>query len=231
MAEKILKNIDGNILIDENDNVLRRSLFTTDVIQTGLVFWSSSEIANLNIIDGLIASAYDIRDPSHVGSLYMTQGNSSLRPSLNQYGAFVIQPSVKYLTATQTTVMYSAFLVGKCVTTGGDAAVTQAALLGYGRRGIGGTRNYVRYQLATVSYTTAFYNGVKYNNLNLSIATNAYYIIHSKFDIRLSNSFVLGCGSGTANTSVLEWGWYNRILNDKEIIYNTNALNEKYNIF
>jgi hypothetical protein len=57
------------------------------------------------------------------------------------------------------------------------------------------------------------------------------YIISSLDPVNSYSTMYLGDLADANGCKVKEWGWYNRLLSETEVIYNINCLNQKYAIF
>lgn len=229
-------NTTGEAIVDSNNRTIKDIPFNQYPIQDGLVFWSNTQSQNIVLIDGKVYQAYDIRDTNHTNSLYMVQNSSTNRPIYNYYykdSTIRTQSTSLYLNSSQSSVMKSAFLIGRTVEVGGDSAASQNSLLGtqHQHSGIGGSSGAIRYQLGGSNFKRAYVNNSLYTNCNVNIGVPNYFIIHTAENMNLSTPVTLGYGVNNGSISILEWGWYNRVLNDAEVIYNINALNQKYNIY
>lgn len=236
MASIIAKNSDGKIWKNSDGKILKAKTFSEDVIQNGLAFWGVANPSYLTTIDGLISEAYDIRETNFVTPIYgkMIQNTVSSRPTLyNSSIRFNRVNTFQFLQKSNVSAK-SIFLVQKII----SAAPNQ----GWGGIGLNFSTFLGDKYLGHAFYINsnnlnAYRNNVRYTPLsNLSANDNTLYILSTLSDFNL-NDVTLQVGNIHAiNYSylpiweVLEWGWYNRLLSEMEVIYNQNALMKKYGL-
>lgn len=233
MADLILKNADGKIWKNSDGKVLKARKMSQTVIQNGLAFWGAADPNFLTLVDGLVSEAYDLRETNFGSPVYgkLSQSTVAYRAEysgniLNSYGGLLFaNGSTKNLNKTATAVK-SAFIVAK-------------SIAGNGYQGIGTAYNYTLN--LTSANNTSYYlvnNGQSYyyqnlNKRNASFNNTGFTVLHTFDNFNTSGQVYIGnivVGSLNLNIIIVEWGWYNRLLNETEVIYNQNALMKKYGI-
>ncbi len=228
MEKIIIDNVSGKVLKDSQGRILKDRPFNETPIQDGLVFWGQAAPEYLTIVDGLISEAYDVRG----NGLKMVQNTVAERlyfANNEIYGGSVL----KSLSIANQTVK-SIFMVAKLeVGFGAQNLVLSAGEvnrngLGYGMFTSGwGTFDSINYNILKPFYA----NNTKYTE---GIARNTTYrIYHSLYDFTFNNlNMILKMQAQLPIIPLIkEWGWYNRLLSEQEVIYNINALNAKHQIF
>lgn len=200
--------------------------FNTIPLQEDLTFWSSSEEQNLEIIDGLVRTAYDIRDTNKDFPLFMQQTLEVNRPSFLNNEIYFNKSASKLLSSISQSPK-SAFIVMRLdILTGNRLAI--------GREGgeLGSLLTSLTLRVGAVDNKTYLFNNNKYvAPISTSNALNTC-IMHSLTPMSFNAIMEIGIIFPTgAFGKVLEWGWYNRVLTEKEALYNVNAMNSKYKIF
>jgi len=241
MADVILKNNAGKIWVNGAGKVLKAKQFSEIPIQDGLAFWGQADPALLTIVDGLVSEAYDVRD-GYGGARKMDQTNVSDRPILNSDHLFFTGQNKTLLGTSQ--LMVDRFIIFKSNTntnysadglsSGLNKTIRYNVLGAIGSlvSGVGGIAwlgNNVRHSSGLSPF---FHNNIKYT-LGKSYSTDKCIMIS------LGNPYVtdypcIGHGRGdsfSGEFQLYEWGWYNRVLSETEVIYNINCLNQKYSLF
>ena len=218
MADKILKNATGEIWKNTDGKIIKNRVFSESVLTDGLQFWGVADSNYLTLVSGLVSEAYDIRGAGQK----MIQNTVGYRPTLiNNLIYFNNYYSVLSKTGGS---MLSAFMVFKAAEWSG---ITSTG--GYNTKFLGSTAsNKGMFGGGTHS---CYVNSTKYVNVPGPALNSTLTIIHSLTNMSVGSTHTLGCLSASVGMAVKEWGWYNRLLSDREIIYNINALNAKYAIF
>jgi len=214
--ERILKDDIGRIWLSPDGKVIKERPFQYQVIQEGLIFWGQSEQNYLTIVDGLVSEAYDIRG----NGLKMVQATVSNRPTFfgNSIGIASFSGIYRSIRSNFTSNVKSLFFITKRTLNPNDCCI--------GTTGDDGLRssNYMN------TYTGTFYRNLSKFSANNPATINTFYIVHSVSDFnKIAQNISLYNTNGAGE--VVEWGWYNRVLNEAEVIYNINALNAKHGIF
>jgi hypothetical protein len=217
MASIIAKNSDGKIWKNSDGKILKAKTFSQEVIQNGLSFWGAADPNYLTLVDGLVSEAYDIRGTGSkmiqatvanrplytLNRLYFSSLNHSLSITSTVYSAFIV-------------LAYSSGFIG--IGNGGSANT----YLGMGDF----TGNSAVHRIGS-NQQTLYRNLTKGSNIASSI--NTYYALSTLQALGVNNP-VLGKQYTPVFGYIKEWGWYNRVLNEAEVIYNQNALMTKYGI-
>jgi len=225
--EKIIKNDAGKISLNQDNKILKTRPFTETVLQDGLSFLgSAADPAYLTLVNGLVSEAYDIRGNGNK----MIQNTILNRPQL--IGNYLNCVDIKKLTMSNASAK-SMFIVISGIST------NNSDLYGIGYGEGGSASNWItlgkQYNITQYSHCNAGINQkIFYANLSKGLTSPVgYKILHTLNDPLIVNT-IISVGSlysATSNCKIYEWGWYNRILNETEVLYNINALNTKYSIF
>ena len=218
MAEKILKNVSNQIWETTSNQIIKSRPFSETPILNGLQFWGQANPDYLTIIDGKVSEAYDVRGTG----AKMIQNTVAYRPIYTNNSLYFVNGSLNLYAAG----VKSMFIVMKNVSDNFNG-------LGISYEDINLGYNYFGKQYALYNNTT---------KLNLYVNNTAYIangkspdglfnILHSVSDCNSTGTFNLGAQNISGWCYVKEWGWYNRVLNTGEIIYNINALNTRNQIF
>lgn len=225
----ILKDQNNRIWKDTSGRILKSAPFNQQVLQSGLSFWGVSDPNFMTLVSDKISELYDFRDTGKTGVTYgkMVQDTDANRPVFN---GIEINFQNDWITHNFTTSAYTFFIVSK---NGGRSGIGVAS---------SGSENYflgtndsgnISLNKDSISYSNKYF----YKNTTKSITpvsgSGVYNIAHSlDLFLQIGNISVglMRTISGT-NYDVKEFGWYNRVLSESEIVYNINALNAKYNIF
>ena len=219
MADLIIKDTNGKIWKDSTGKILKARKFSETVIQNGLTFWGAADPNYLTLVNGLVSEAYDIRN----NGLKMIQNTVSERPYYSS--GYLRTYGTGKLASNFTTNALSMFLVLKC-------SASYNGMTGLGSSisyNLGTNGSIVQYAINNVS--SPYY----LNNTYYSAATSANTTIKVMHTIAnsaiYSQTMTLGEISNNLNyVYMYEWGWYNRVLNATEIIYNINAMMTKHNL-
>jgi hypothetical protein len=217
MADIFIKNPTGEIWKNSDGAILKAKKLNEMPIQQGLEFWSAADPAYLTIIDGLVSEAYDLRGT----------GQKMIQPNIVNRFTFIngiIYASYseinKYLYKTNVNIK-TGFIVMKAPN------ITQ-------QTGLWVSNSLALWTNSADQYTIGlfFRNNIKYNITASvpNIVTNRK-IMHTLTDFNQTNITLRVHDLGYGPTELLEWGWYDRVLTEMEVIYNINALNAKYSIF
>lgn len=218
----ILKNTSGQIWENTEGKIFTSTPMNQNVIQDGLAFWGRADSNFLTIVDGLVSEAYDVRGTG----VKMTQSTVINRPAYTPNSLYITLANQKLTRASNSAL--SMFLVFKGNGTGGVG-------LGYdfynGIFSSGVSPVLCSYKKSN-TYQTFFDNDVKYVNTTGPRPTSGV-VLHTLTSFLSNTSLSVGDLAGNAGNaySIYEWGWYNRVLNELEVVYNTNALNARYSIF
>lgn len=186
----------------------------------GLLFLGAADSNYLTQVDGLISESYDIRGTG----TKMNQNTVSYRPYLDTslgYPTIRFDGDYKRLEIAGQSVR-SAFIVLKLV-------ALSRIVLGYpsGNAYIG----------ANVNSGYTYSMGSYYKNLTLSSGNSSYgtttCILHTVTDFAISNKTIsLGhtTSQNNINQHVLEWGFYSKLLNTQQTVYNLKYAIQKYNL-
>jgi len=223
MADIFIKNVNGQIWKNSDGVILKAKKFNEMPIQQGLSFWGAADPNYLTVIDGLVSEAYDIRGTG----AKMIQNTVSARPVFNtNYLSFV---GTGLQLQISLSGIRSIFLVFHSY-----AQNNPRLGFGYSDSSFIGDRVTQGHGMFVNAVAKTFYrNNTKYTSY--VSPTNSFVIAHSfTNDLNVSAGFFLGASYPAAQISpcfVKEWGAYNRVLSEMEVIYNVNALNAKYSIF
>jgi len=221
MADIFIKNASGEIWKNSEGAILKAKKFNEMPIQQGLTFWGAADPRYLTLVDGLVSEAYDVRGTG----AKMAQVTIANRPSL--YSNSIRFTGNHKLTITTTAL--NGFIVFKSVANTGNNIGLGGARLSY----LGERQD--RPGFINVGAILDYYygNNVKFNtfmpqnnNLQILHTINGNLIVNN-------NTMILGTlyNETVPDVQIVEWGWYNRVLAELEVIYNINALNAKYQIF
>lgn len=219
MASIIAKSSDGKIWKNSDGKILKAKTFSQEVIQNGLAFWGSADPNFLTIVDGLVSEAYDIRGTG----VKMIQNTVIYRfgHSINKLTSNSANPKL----SLSNQIVKSMFIVVKCSISSDSWGLGHTY-----HRGIELYPSNIRY--TNYSGTSGYYsiNGVKKIAASSSTSINVIHSIDS-YDGSLNTMNLGSYGNAYMTAEIYEWGWYNRVLSEMEVIYNINALNKKYAIF
>jgi hypothetical protein len=131
---------------------------------------------------------------------------------------------LKFLSLSST--IKSGFIVMK--KNGGSINGLGNASAGFDQLGIIVNAGYRRSSVEKTFYK----NLTKYVGVQAAVAVNEVFALSTVTDYNFTGSLQIGTTNTTqpGNDYILEWGWYNRVLTEMEIIYNQNALMKRYNI-
>ena len=232
---RVITNGTGNPYRDVNGKIYMDVPLEGNPLQNGLVFWSNSQPEQLDIINSgginYISNAYDIRDVDHNFALRMTQGTAANRAALTTNGEIDFT-GLKTLLTTTTSSVRSLFVV--------VARVGSVFRCGLGSSSINAiiNPNVVSGGSNQFGYSTTYTTGSSLHYINTTKKTsgtvvniNDYKILHSLEEYGGTINLTFGTLGGASDFKVLEWGWYDRVLTEKEALFNVNALNQRYNIF
>lgn len=223
MADTFIKQASGEYIKDSNGIYLKSRPFNQQVIQSGLSFWGSSDPSFLTIVDGKISEAYDIRNTG----IKMTQPTVLSRPELS--GWYINFKNLQTLTIASQSVK-TVFIVMKVnaqIATSGGGLISGVGNTVFGALLTNTFRNLVS------NVQRPFYANISKINSTFTFVAGTTYSYTSLYEITTTSaSMSIGVfNNATWDISVLEWGWYNRVLTEQEVVYNQNALNAKYLIF
>jgi hypothetical protein len=205
-----LKTSAGEIIKTSGGKVIKVRKFSETVIQDGLQFWGVAQPDKVTLVDGLVSELYDVRD----NNLKVIQPTVSSRPGF--YNNKLIFSGIKQLYATNQNVS-SMFMVFS----GGSLFYIYA---------------YSTYKFGKLNYMNYYVNNVAkdfYADLTktTSILNNTLKSFHTLYDFNVINAtLTIGGYGSTTNVKLHEFGWYDRVLNETEVLYNQNALMTKYNL-
>jgi len=225
MAEKIIQNDAGKIWINADNKIIKTRPFSETVIQDGLAFWGAGDPNYLTIINGFVSEAYDIRGTGEK----MIQNTVINR--LTHTNNYLTQSDIvnsKSLSKSVTNVK-SLFVVMKLSINNNRTwglGINDSNMLGY-------------YLVSNIGlYISPSIKSYYFNDIKKSISsyTTSNIILHSFDNINLNGNIYLGVINQSfpyndLNPRIYEWGWYNRVLKEQEVLRNVNALNTKYSIF
>jgi hypothetical protein len=225
MADVILKNNAGKIWVNGAGKVLKAKQFSEIPIQDGLAFWGQADPALLTIVDGLVSEAYDVRD-GYGGARKMIQNTVSLRPSL----------ITDYLLFNGKNIVINSQNLKSMFVVISARTYLSGLLINGTYKGIGvvNTNNYIKsggsvFPGSNIPGEYFYANNTK---TQLQETVGEWFICHSLTDLNVINlPIYLTSQTDTYNAMFKEWGWYNRVLSETEVIYNINCLNQKYSIF
>lgn len=216
---KILKDQSNRLWKDNTGKILRTQDFNTQVLQSGLSFWGIADANYMTLVGGKISELYDFRDPSKTGATYgkMVQYTDINRPIFQNNGIYVSSTNGLKLTSPSTTTR-SLFIVSKrltgspndcCLGTAGDNGIRNSGLFSSG--------------LGTM------YTNTTKHSTSFSSIVEILYVAGSVSDFN-AVSATLSIYNTNGSGYVYEFGWYNRLLSEQEVLYNQQALMQKYNI-
>jgi hypothetical protein len=228
---RVLKDSSDKIWLNSDGKVLKDFPIYPSPTQRGLQFWGRADASLLTIDDGLVSEAYDVRD-GYGGTRKMVQATVGNRPS------FVTKITIsgdKFLSANSSTDSKSGFIVlsigSTTFTENLSGLIRRGAAAGSDGVGLG-IRNSV-FKFPKYDINNEYYRNNAKQTSTSSIITQPT-ILHS-LGTWINISGVVSIGSGrigyNAYLDILEWGWYNRVLSEKEVQYNVATLNTRYNIF
>ena len=219
MADQILKSTSDKIWVNSAGKVMKAKKFNESVLQVGLSFWGAADPNYLTLVDGLVSEAYDIRGTGEK----MIQNTVINRPAFTSNMIGDGASASKYLNMSGQNIR-SMFIV--MIPTNFFCGLGTSYSVPYIGRGI------TKLGLLTSSISTynSYVNNIKYTD-GYTFSNNSIKYIISSLDSVNYSIITLGDLAGGKGCKVLEWGWYNRVLSELEVIYNINALNTKYSIF
>jgi hypothetical protein len=223
--DKLLINDSGQLWRSGEGKLIRGRVFSQDVLQDGLVFWGAADPNYLTLVsDGVnqrVSEAYDIRG----NGLNMIQNTLVDRPL---HLANYIQFANKEFLSMAAQSAKSMFIVMKL-----NATTLQWKGIGLSTTILGAHAGGNFNNLVSTTPRLHYINLIsKTGSTPYNINRN---IFHTLFDTSIVNQ-IMRVGSVNTETyiatyNIYEWGWYNRVLTEHEVIYNINALNAKYSIF
>jgi hypothetical protein len=227
MADTFIKQATGEFMKDSNGIYLKSRPFNQQVIQDGLSFWGSADPNYLTLIDGLVSEAYDIRGTGQK----MIQNTVANRPILLNNSLLFDSTDILSKANESAKTMFVVINAKYSGTLGvGGIGTSQAD----GLKELGSLWSNQGYT-QTSSPIYMFYNSDKRSTaFPAASISNVNVILHSFYDFNIINKTMLVGGalySSSGSVKIIEWGWYNRVLTEPEVIYNINALNAKYSIF
>ncbi len=231
MEKIIIDNVSGKVLKDSQGRILKDRPFNETPIQDGLVFWGQAAPEYLTIVDGLVSEAYDVRG----NGLKMVQNTVVKRPSYNGSLKFVGKQFLTSLNNEPNTKTF--FIIIKNVSSSPNSYAGIGNMNTYSgsyQRILGKLGHEWVHLLVEGNYASFYKNNAIVNRV-LAV-NNQKNILHSIVNVNFLNIPILlgsisDLHSFNTDFEISEWGWYNRVLLEQEIIYNINALNAKYQIF
>jgi hypothetical protein len=218
--DKLLVNDSGQLWRSADNRLIKGRVFSQDVLQDGLVFWGAADPNFLTLVDGLVSEAYDIRNTG----AKMIQNTVANRPPYSSGNG--IDMGGKELTANFTSTVRTMFHVILA------KANSPSLLLGNSSNYLEAAFGYTKYTIVNSSTYYHYRNLGKFNSLTgqpSAITIGQKMVAHTLDDFNKTN-YTMRLYAAT-NAYVIEWGWYNRVLTEQEVVYNVNALNAKYSIF
>jgi len=240
MADLILKNNAGKIWVNGDGKVLKAKQFSEIPIQDGLAFWGKADPALLTTVDGLISEAYDVRD-GYGGARKMIQNTAINRPEYinNSIRSTVINTTTGHQSLSMASqnirnMFICLKVISATVYINGISVAYNAGLIAPGLGQSGG--NKFGFPLNNgIEWQDSYINNNKLDNTYYTGVLNTIYIQSTLTDVKYINSPIyIGAGRTSTTPSIVEiyeWGWYNRVLSETEVIYNINCLNQKYSIY
>lgn len=195
-------------------------------LQNGLLFWAVDRPENMTIVNGQISELYDIRK----NGLKLTQSNVSLRPYFYNdsiYNGFNFYLSLSGL------AWKSGFIVLSMISTSANDGVSSGiSTASSSYTGVGffasNKLGAAKGSAGAVVGLSSVVNGVVKNYTYGTSVIGNWYVINSINDSLGASDLYL---KGRDAYYVKEFGVYNRILTEKEGLYNDSVMKLKYSIY
>ncbi len=223
MADIFIKNTNGEIWKNTDGAILKAKKFNEIPIQQGLSFWGAADPNYLTLVDGLVSEAYDIRGTgakmiqNTVANRLIYEGNYIRLINSSDHLAKISE---------NASSMFIVCYIPLDNTTNNPTGIGKQSGFGLG------VHTKMTYYVNSTS-SIAYVNDIKYNPL-VNISGIGSKIMHTITNPAIVNSTIkIGDyeTTGQANFRIYEWGWYDRVLTEMEVIYNINALNMKWGVF
>jgi hypothetical protein len=230
MSYRILKDSNNNIWKNTDGKILVDTPIYPAPIQRGLSFWGRAEASLLNLSSGLVTEAYDVRD-GYGGIRKMVQGVIANKPTFTS--GYIRCDTSKLISSTSVQSPKSMFIVlnqtsSTANSVAGIGYVSGSQVSGWRYLGKGYNANYVHSIGQTGNPYSLFYGNIT----KATSITVGYKILHTLVDCNISSLTIsIGQLYSTGQCDISEWGWYNRVLTEQEVLYNIAALNERYKTY